>query len=232
MAGQGVLTHSTSTAIPATPPHHVEGLGLPEGICARNACPDRPAAPARATRRNRRSGRKRDRDRGTAINKKRLAGLVSAEARGAFAIDREGPRLRDRYGRNVHGQCLLLARRLVEGGVRLVTVNWHNDGQNFWDTHGDNFNQIKNRLMPPAEPGGSRHCLKIWTVAACLMRRSWFGWESSAARHRRSSVAADVSIGRTVTRLSWQGARGARWLRIRSDRPLAAALSGQRSRQS
>jgi hypothetical protein len=82
-----------------------------------------------------------------------LDALASAEARGAFRIDREDPRVRDRYGRNIHGQCLLLARRLVEAGVKLVTVNWHNDGQNFWDTHGDNFNQLKNRLMPPADRG-------------------------------------------------------------------------------
>jgi len=37
--------------------------------------------------------------------------------------------------------------------VGLVTVNWHNDGQNFWDTHGDNFNRLKNHLMPPADQG-------------------------------------------------------------------------------
>jgi hypothetical protein len=44
-----------------------------------------------------------------------------------------GPKLRDRYGRHIHGQCLLLARRLIEAGVGLVTVNWHNDGENFWE---------------------------------------------------------------------------------------------------
>ncbi len=82
-----------------------------------------------------------------------LDALVSAEARGAFQVEREDPRLRDAYGRNIHGQCLLLGRRLIEAGVPLVTVNWHNDGQNFWDTHGDNFNQLKNRLMPPADLG-------------------------------------------------------------------------------
>lgn len=86
---------------------------------------------------------------------KAISALESAEARGAFEIDREDPRLRDRYGRNIHGQCLLLGRRLVESGVRLVTVNWHDDGQNFWDTHGDNFNQLKNRLMPPTDQGFS-----------------------------------------------------------------------------
>lgn len=82
-----------------------------------------------------------------------LDALDSAEARGAFRIDRESPETRDRYGRHIHGQCLLMARRLVEAGVPLVTVNWHDDGQNFWDTHGDNFNHLKNRLMPPADQG-------------------------------------------------------------------------------
>ena len=79
--------------------------------------------------------------------------VTSAKARTAVRIEREDPRLRDRYGRHIHGQCLLLARRLVEAGVSLVTVNWYNDGQNFWDTHGDNFNHLKNRLMPPADQG-------------------------------------------------------------------------------
>lgn len=82
---------------------------------------------------------------------KALDALTSAEARGGFEIDREDSKTRDRYGRNIHGQCVLLARRLVEAGVELVTVNWHDDGQNFWDTHGDNFNQLKNRLMPAAD---------------------------------------------------------------------------------
>ena len=86
---------------------------------------------------------------------KAMDALESADARGAFQIGREDPRLRDRYGRHIHGQCLLMARRLVEAGVRLVTVNWHDDGQNFWDTHGDNFNRLKNHLMPPADRGFS-----------------------------------------------------------------------------
>ena len=93
--------------------------------------------------------------RGITYQQKAIDALVSAEARGAFQIEREDPKLRDRYGRHIHGQCLLLARRLIEAGVGLVTVNWHNDGQTFWDTHGDNFNQLKNRLMPPADQGFS-----------------------------------------------------------------------------
>ncbi len=34
-----------------------------------------------------------------------------------------------------------------------MTVNWHDDGQNFWDTHGQNFRHLKDRLMPPADVG-------------------------------------------------------------------------------
>jgi uncharacterized protein (DUF1501 family) len=81
--------------------------------------------------------------------------VTSAAARRAFDLAREPAIVRDRYGRHIHGQCLLLARRLLEAGVRLVCVNWHQDHRNFWDTHGDNFNQLKRRLMPPADQGFS-----------------------------------------------------------------------------
>ena len=77
--------------------------------------------------------------------------LASANVRNAFDLGQEKAATRDRYGRNIHGQCVLLARRLVEHGVPLVSVNWHNDGQNFWDTHGNNFNRLKNDLIPPAD---------------------------------------------------------------------------------
>jgi hypothetical protein len=79
--------------------------------------------------------------------------LTSDAARRAFDIAQEPAVLRDRYGRHTHGQCLLLARRLIEAGVRLVCVNWHFDGQFFWDTHQNNFNGLKHRLMPPADQG-------------------------------------------------------------------------------
>jgi hypothetical protein len=86
-------------------------------------------------------------------HKKALNAVMSATAREAFDLNKETVATRDRYGRHIHGQCLLLARRMVEAGVPLVTVNWHNDGQNFWDTHGGNFHHLKNRLMPPADQG-------------------------------------------------------------------------------
>lgn len=82
----------------------------------------------------------------------RAVSLISRpETQSAFDIAQEPDAVRDRYGRNTHGQCILLARRLAEAGVPLVTVNWHDDGQNFWDTHGKNFIQLKDRLMPPAD---------------------------------------------------------------------------------
>ena len=77
--------------------------------------------------------------------------LAADSARRAFDLAQEPDAVRDRYGRNIHGQCVLLARRLVEHGVPLVSVNWHNDGRNFWDTHGHNFSRLKSELIPPAD---------------------------------------------------------------------------------
>ena len=68
--------------------------------------------------------------------------LLSPEAKGAFDVSNESDRLRDRYGRNEYGEAFLLARRLVEAGVRLVTLVWYyvcpKDGNvaNVWDNHG------------------------------------------------------------------------------------------------
>lgn len=70
----------------------------------------------------------------------------------AFDLSREPDRVRDRYGRNIHGQAVLQARRLVEAGVPLVTVFWQNDGITnvsvYWDTHNRNFIDLKTRLCP------------------------------------------------------------------------------------
>ncbi|MFK8111227.1 MAG: DUF1501 domain-containing protein [Rubripirellula sp.] len=77
--------------------------------------------------------------------------IGSGKVRTAFDLSQESDKTRERYGRNIHGQCVLMARRLVEHGVPLVSVNWHNDGKNFWDTHGNNFNRLKNDLIPPAD---------------------------------------------------------------------------------
>ncbi|MCI0459490.1 MAG: DUF1501 domain-containing protein [Gemmataceae bacterium] len=70
----------------------------------------------------------------------------------AFDLSRESDRTRDRYGRNIHGQAVLQARRLLEAGVPLVTVFWQNDGITnvsvYWDTHNRNFLDLRTRLCP------------------------------------------------------------------------------------
>jgi uncharacterized protein (DUF1501 family) len=79
--------------------------------------------------------------------------LASGTVAAAFDLSKEPAAVRDEYGRHPHGQSCLLARRLVEAGTRLVTVNWPDDGKYFWDTHGNNFESHKTRLMPPADQG-------------------------------------------------------------------------------
>lgn len=73
--------------------------------------------------------------------------LTSSACRDAFDLEREEPRLRDRYGRTLMGQGLLLGRRLIEAGVPLVQVNLGES--NVWDTHEKNFPRLREVLLPP-----------------------------------------------------------------------------------
>jgi hypothetical protein len=78
--------------------------------------------------------------------------LTSEATRRAFDLGREPARLRERYGRHRYGQSLLLARRLVEAGVRLVTVYWGgkvNNPNPHWDTHFNNNRRLRDELLPP-----------------------------------------------------------------------------------
>ena len=63
--------------------------------------------------------------------------LMKSEDLKAFDLSQESDEMRDRYGRNRFGQACLLARRLVENGVRFIEVD---DGG--WDTHGNNFERV------------------------------------------------------------------------------------------
>jgi uncharacterized protein (DUF1501 family) len=69
----------------------------------------------------------------------------------AFQLNRETDAVRDRYGRTTTGQSLLLARRLIQSGVRVVQTNIGRV-QN-WDNHGDIFRTLKDRLLPPLDQG-------------------------------------------------------------------------------
>ncbi len=75
--------------------------------------------------------------------------VTSPEVRKAFDLSREPAAVRERYGRHSWGQSHLLARRLVEAGVRFVSTV--NGPSIIWDTHKDNFRRLKDRLVPPME---------------------------------------------------------------------------------
>jgi hypothetical protein len=80
--------------------------------------------------------------------------LTSAQLRRAFDLERESPRLRDRYGRRMFGQSCLIARKLVQEGVRFVNVFWEYFSQRLnipdfgWDTHEKNFVLLKDHFLP------------------------------------------------------------------------------------
>ncbi len=67
--------------------------------------------------------------------------VLSGGARKAFAVDEESDRLRNRYGRTTFGQSCLLARRLVENGVKFVTINFGG-----WDHHAKIWDGLGNKL--------------------------------------------------------------------------------------
>lgn len=79
--------------------------------------------------------------------------LLNPTVHGAFDLYRESRQTRDSYGDHICGTSMLLSRRLIEAGVPIVTVVCAaNDltiaGYDHWDTHGDNFNRLKNIMLP------------------------------------------------------------------------------------
>src|SRR5207253_6145663 len=79
--------------------------------------------------------------------------LSSSATREAFNLAKEPQKLRDFYGPTPFAQNCMLARRLVEAGVPMVTL--YSFGNRDWDTHGDNFKNLKNTLLPPFDQGVS-----------------------------------------------------------------------------
>ena len=82
--------------------------------------------------------------------------LTSSEAKSAFDIGSEPESVRQKYGSSITGTSMLMARRLVEAGVPFVTVFWKENKEldklcksgGGWDTHGNNFHCLKERLLP------------------------------------------------------------------------------------
>ncbi|MFO0949018.1 MAG: DUF1501 domain-containing protein [Planctomycetota bacterium] len=82
-----------------------------------------------------------------------FAMVGGSQAARAFDLSLESESVRQSYGSNKMGQSFLLARRLLEAGVSLVSVNWDDDSRDekvspFWDTHDHNFAKLKDRLLP------------------------------------------------------------------------------------
>ncbi len=82
------------------------------------------------------------------FRQKALDLMTSPAAKTAFDIAAEPEKLRDEYGRTSLGQSCLMARRMVEAGVRCVTIDHTN-----WDTHDNNFVVLKDELLPALDAG-------------------------------------------------------------------------------
>ncbi|AWM37655.1 hypothetical protein GobsT_43400 [Gemmata obscuriglobus] len=87
---------------------------------------------------------------------KALGLVVSGRAKKAFELAEEKAELRERYGKNTFGQCLLLARRLVEAGTRFVEVVWPkvaNSDNHSWDVHVGLSKRMKDQAAPMLDAG-------------------------------------------------------------------------------
>ncbi|MFO0841072.1 MAG: DUF1501 domain-containing protein [Gemmataceae bacterium] len=129
---------------PSTPDFAIPALGDAGSLAGRQALLgslDRAGLPGRAGR----SAAYRDRA---------FRLLASDDLRRSFDLAKEPAQLRERYGRTRLGQSLLLARRLVEGGVNFVSVfDGHANGQDVnWDSHERLFTRHR-QLIPPADVG-------------------------------------------------------------------------------
>ena len=128
-----------------------------------------------------------------------LAPLRSREQQQAFDLLRAlrepgrrstssaSPKVRERYGATPFGQSVLLARRLVEAGVRLVQVNWYRGPDEppanpCWDSHAKEAARLKNVLAPTMDRAYSPRCWKTWPGAGCSTRLWSSAWPSSVAR--------------------------------------------------
>ena len=90
---------------------------------------------------------------GIAQLKERAFGLLgSSQSQRAFDLAKESSKTRDQYGRHQFGQTMLLARRLVEAEVPLITINWSKLNADQWDTHKNNYAKLR-QLLPPYDQG-------------------------------------------------------------------------------
>ena len=89
---------------------------------------------------------------------KALGLVLSGRAKNAFDLQKEDDKLREKYGKNTFGQCLLLSRRLIEAGTRFVEVNWPkvaNSDNHSWDVHVGLSKRMKDQSAPMLDQGVS-----------------------------------------------------------------------------
>ena len=142
---------------PALPNYEIEGLSAREGLDRLRMDRRRDLLQQFDARLSSisKAGRVESWDR---LNQQAFDLITSGTARAAFDLSQEPDSVRDRYGRYTWGQSVLLARRLIEAGVRLVHVNWARDpGDNavdnpLWDTHALNADRLQDNLCPQFDP--------------------------------------------------------------------------------
>jgi hypothetical protein len=129
---------------PNSPAFRVRNLSLPEGMSS-GRLSDRSKLLADLDR-----GQRAERalDAMSDFQRQAFELLTASGVQQAFDLSREPAAIRERYGRNVYGQSVLLARRLIETGTRVVTMSWAPDANATWDTHGGNFQKLKSTLLP------------------------------------------------------------------------------------
>ena len=110
-----------------------------------------------------------------------LAARSPRSTTAAFNVASEPLAVRERYGQTVNGMSLLLARRLVEAEVPFVTVFWKENeaiadkckSAGGWDTHANNFNCLKDNLLPEFDRGFSALIEDLAQRGCSIKRWCW-----------------------------------------------------------
>jgi hypothetical protein len=138
---------------PTQQPMHIEGMSLVEGVTSVRLS-ERFDLLQQFDAHFREGAKSAAMEESERMHQKAFDVLHSDASRRAFEIERESAALRDNYGRHKFGQSVLLARRLVEAGVRLVQVNWPREANDenvsnpLWDTHQNNAGRVRDVLCP------------------------------------------------------------------------------------
>ncbi len=138
---------------PSSPDYRVEGLSLPPGL-PRARVDRRRDLLAQLDEHRRRIETSEAIQTWDRLSQQAYDLVTSGKAREAFDLGKEPDAVRDRYGRHGWGQSVLLARRLIEAGVRLVHVNWTREPGDtavdnpLWDTHTQNADRLQDVLCP------------------------------------------------------------------------------------